>query len=172
MLSLQLKSGEYLTIGDDIAIQIFQQSGSAFSVAVKAPKEIPILRGAVAEHSGEQRSDGLRDQRSKTPSEKKWDARRLAAVEEKQERERAVKENKAAALNGMQESIDRMEAMLAQEKQRDDTEAALQKELRLLRMQLKRVMAAETISVEAKTMRSERTAGSPKRPDAARFAAK
>ena len=93
-------------------------------------------------------------------------------MEEKQERERAVKENKAAALNGMQESIDRMEAMLAQEKQRDDTEAALQKELRLLRMQLKRVMAAETISVEANTMRSERTAGSSKRPDAARFAAK
>ena len=77
--------------------------------------------------------------------------------EEKQERERAVKENKAAALNGMQESIGRMEAMLAQEKQSNDIDAALQKELRLLRMQLKRVMAAETISVEANTMRSERT---------------
>ena len=49
MLSLQLKSGDYLTIGDDIAVQIFQQSGSAFSVAVKAPREIPILRGEVLE---------------------------------------------------------------------------------------------------------------------------
>ena len=49
MLSLQLKSGEYLTIGDEIAVQIFEESGSTFRVAVKAPREIPILRGEVLE---------------------------------------------------------------------------------------------------------------------------
>ena len=27
MLSLQLKSGEYLTIGDDIVVQVFEQGG-------------------------------------------------------------------------------------------------------------------------------------------------
>ena len=31
MLSLQLKSGEYLTIGDDIAVQVFQ-TGPSFRV--------------------------------------------------------------------------------------------------------------------------------------------
>ena len=36
MLSLQLKSGEYLTIGDDIVVQVFEQGG-AIRVAVKAP---------------------------------------------------------------------------------------------------------------------------------------
>ena len=34
MLSLQLKSGEYLTIGDDIVVQVFEQGG-AIRVAVK-----------------------------------------------------------------------------------------------------------------------------------------
>ena len=43
MLSLQLKSGDYLTIGDEIAVQIFQQPGGAFSVSVKAPREIRNL---------------------------------------------------------------------------------------------------------------------------------
>ena len=28
MLSLQLKSGEYLTIGDDIVVQVFEQGGT------------------------------------------------------------------------------------------------------------------------------------------------
>ena len=59
MLSLQLKSGEYLTIGDDIAVQIFKQSGSVFRVEVKAPREVPILRGAVREKGGADRPDGL-----------------------------------------------------------------------------------------------------------------
>ena len=54
MLSLQLKSGEYLTIGEDIAVQIFQ-TGSSFRVAVKAPREIPIVRGEVLERQGEDR---------------------------------------------------------------------------------------------------------------------
>ena len=70
MLSLQLKSGDYLTIGDDIAVQIFQQSGSAFSVAVKAPREIPILRGEVLEREGEGRPDGLRSHRPQRPSKR------------------------------------------------------------------------------------------------------
>lgn len=37
MLSLQLKSGEYVTIGEEIAVQVFKQSGDSFHVAVKAP---------------------------------------------------------------------------------------------------------------------------------------
>ena len=48
MLSLQLKSGEYLTIGNDIVVQVFEQGG-AIRVAVKAPRELSILRGEVHE---------------------------------------------------------------------------------------------------------------------------
>lgn len=60
MLTLRLKSGEYLTIGDDIAIQVFRQAGDSVEVAVKAPREIPVLRGGVLERSGK-RPVGLRD---------------------------------------------------------------------------------------------------------------
>ena len=53
MLSLQLNSGEYLTIGKDTVIQVF--GGTAAKVAVQAPRELTILRGEVWE-----RNDGKR----------------------------------------------------------------------------------------------------------------
>lgn len=65
MLTLRLKSGEYLTIGDDIAIQVFRQAGDSVEVAVKAPREIPVLRGEVLERSGK-RPAGLRDSAKKS----------------------------------------------------------------------------------------------------------
>ena len=44
MLFLQLKPGEYLTIGEDIAVQVFHGPGTRIRVAVKAPKEVSIKR--------------------------------------------------------------------------------------------------------------------------------
>ena len=92
MLSLQLKSGEYLTIGDEIAVQIFEESGSTFRVAVKAPREIPILRGEVLESTGE-RPGGLREKRPKSPSAQARDAQRLR--ERTEQRRRAASEQAA-----------------------------------------------------------------------------
>ena len=83
MLSLQLKSGEYLTIGDDIVVQVFEQGG-AIRVAVKAPRALPILRGEVHERDG-QRPDGLLRQRPKTPSERVRNARRMEELARKKE---------------------------------------------------------------------------------------
>mgnify|MGYP002616546325 FL=1 len=94
MLSLQLKSGEYLTIGDEIAVQIFEESGSTFRVAVKAPREIPILRGEVLERTGE-RPGGLREKRPKSPSAQARDAQRLR--ERTEQRSRAEAERRRAA---------------------------------------------------------------------------
>ena len=59
MLFLQLKSGEYLTLGDDIVIQVFKESGERVRLAVKAPKDLTILRGEVLERAGAQRPDCL-----------------------------------------------------------------------------------------------------------------
>lgn len=59
MLFLQLKSGEYLTIGEDIAIQVFQDSGNRIRVGVNAPKDFTILRGEVLERTGAERPEGL-----------------------------------------------------------------------------------------------------------------
>ena len=55
MLSLQLKDGEYLTIGEDIVIQVF--TNSTVRLAVQAPREVPIVRGEVLERNGDQRPD-------------------------------------------------------------------------------------------------------------------
>ena len=52
MLKLSLTPGEYITIGEDM-------EGGRSYLAVKAPREIPILRGTVAERSGAKRPDGL-----------------------------------------------------------------------------------------------------------------
>ena len=71
MLSLQLKSGEYVTIGEEIAVQVFKQSGDSFHVAVKAPREVPILRGKVLERT-ERRPP-------QSPSEQRHNAKRLEA---------------------------------------------------------------------------------------------
>ena len=72
MLFLQLNPGEYLTIGEDIAVQVFLDSGSRIRVAVNAPKEMTILRGEVRERMGRGRPKGLMDPplpRTKAPSE-------------------------------------------------------------------------------------------------------
>ena len=60
MLSLQLKDGEYLTIGDDIVIQAF--TNSTVRVAVQTPKDMTVLRGEVLERNGEERPNCLYDQ--------------------------------------------------------------------------------------------------------------
>ena len=76
MLSLLLKSGEYLTIGENIVVQIFEESGDAFRVSVKAPREIPIVRGELLERTGE-RPDGLYKRRPKSPSERARNAKQM-----------------------------------------------------------------------------------------------
>ena len=54
MLSLQLKSGEYLTIGDDIVVQVFEQGGASnipwknwrpkMHLKVNEIKEVPVFK--------------------------------------------------------------------------------------------------------------------------------
>lgn len=67
MLLLMMKEGEYLTIGEDIVVQFFPDSKSRVRVAVKAPKDMTILRGELREKSGAQRPDGLVGPMAETP---------------------------------------------------------------------------------------------------------
>lgn len=53
MLRLRLKSGEYLTIGKDIAVQVFRRKGDCLEVAVEAPKDVIVLRGELYERDNE-----------------------------------------------------------------------------------------------------------------------
>ena len=75
MLSLKLKSGDYLTIGENITIQVFKQAGSAFCVEIQAPREIPILRGELHERLGE-RPEGLLPERPRSPARRRYDEKR------------------------------------------------------------------------------------------------
>ena len=59
MLFLQLKDKEYLTIGDDIVIQVF--TNATIQVSVQAPRELSVLRGEVLERNGSQRPRAVLD---------------------------------------------------------------------------------------------------------------
>lgn len=59
MLFFQLKEGEYFTIGENIAVQVFPYSGNRVRVGVTAPRDVSILRGELRERGGEARFQGL-----------------------------------------------------------------------------------------------------------------
>lgn len=61
MLFLALTPGDYLTIGDNVVIQLDKLAGNRCKLAVHAPKEVPVLRGKVAERASGERPDCLMD---------------------------------------------------------------------------------------------------------------
>ena len=61
MLCLSLAPGEYITIGDDVVVQLDGIAGDRSRLVVHAPREIPILRGSVLERNGGKRPDCVFD---------------------------------------------------------------------------------------------------------------
>ena len=59
MLKISLTQGEYLTIGGDIVVQLYRSEGGRSYLAIDAPREIPIVRGAVLEREGGRRPQRL-----------------------------------------------------------------------------------------------------------------
>jgi len=116
MLSLNLKSGEYLTIGDDIYIQFFKHSSTAFRASIHAPKSVTILRGEVHERTGE-RPEGLHDKPPKSPSERRYDAKHYEEwikKRELRERERQREaEARKAVMQELTEIAENMEELIA-----------------------------------------------------------
>lgn len=110
MLSMQMKSGEYLTIGDNVVVQLFKESGPQFRISIKAPREVPIVRGKVLERKGEERPEGLLDRKpKKSPSSQAHSERsreRLARREEARAREQKLRDD---TLKLLDEIIDGME---------------------------------------------------------------
>ena len=94
MLSLQLKSGEYITIGDDIVVQIFQD-GPVNRVSVQAPRELTILRGEVQERDGG-RPDGLLKKRPASPARREHNLRQSAKLAQKTAKRRSAAEELTA----------------------------------------------------------------------------
>ncbi len=61
MLKISLTPGEYLTIGDNVVVQLCRCEGGRAYLAVAAPREIPIVRGAALEREGGQKPACLTD---------------------------------------------------------------------------------------------------------------
>ena len=57
MLFLQFKTGEYMTIGEDVVVQVDDVSGGRCKLMVEAPREVPIVRGTVLERGGAERPE-------------------------------------------------------------------------------------------------------------------
>ena len=155
MLSLQLKSGEYLTIGEDITVQVFKQSGSAFCVSVKAPREVSVLRGEIHERSGE-RPDGLLEKRPKSMARRRYDAKRHAErLEEKAERERqrqSAAEEREETLRELAEVADHLDEWMAAH-----GSAGVQEKLKALCGRFAAIEAAQSGSAQENTARHEQT---------------
>ena len=57
MLFLQLKTGEYMTIGEDVIVQLNDVSGNRCKLMIEAPREVPVMRGELLERAGAERPE-------------------------------------------------------------------------------------------------------------------
>lgn len=55
MLCISMKPGEYFTVGGSTVIQLDRLTGERVHLTVNAPREVPVLRGAVLERNGGER---------------------------------------------------------------------------------------------------------------------
>lgn len=106
MLNLNLKEGEYLTIGDDIVVQTFPY-GSQTQVLIDAPREMTILRGKLRERGGEEKPGAvIEGYRKQTPS----DRRHAEARQEKLMKRRSSRESAQDALVEINAMLDALGA--------------------------------------------------------------
>ena len=61
MLCLALKQGEYMTIGGDVVIQLDRIAGDRCKLVIHAPRQVPVVRGAVLERAGKERPECVFD---------------------------------------------------------------------------------------------------------------
>lgn len=82
MLSLTLKSGEYITIGENVVVQTFTEAGNYIRVSIQAPREVTILRGELHERTDE-RPNFLHEKRPKSRSNQIRNAKNLERLTER-----------------------------------------------------------------------------------------
>lgn len=80
MLCLNLNQGEYMTIGDDVVVQLDHISGDRCKLVVHAPREMPIVRGAVLERNGGKRPKCVFDGPRYHRKEIIWDRSKAQAL--------------------------------------------------------------------------------------------
>ena len=80
MLCLNLNQGEYMTIGEDVVVQLDHISGDRCKLVIHAPREVPILRGEVLERTGGQRPQCVYDSHRYHKKEIIWNRSKAQAL--------------------------------------------------------------------------------------------
>ena len=80
MLSLQLKTGDYMTIGEDVVVQLDHISGDRCKLMIEAPREMAILRGEVLERTGGERPECVLDGPRRHRQEVIWNRSKTQAL--------------------------------------------------------------------------------------------
>lgn len=80
MLSLQLKTGDYMTIGKEVVVQLDHVSGDRCKLMVQAPKDMAILRGEVLERTGGERPECVFDGPRRHRQEVIWNRSKTQAL--------------------------------------------------------------------------------------------
>lgn len=80
MLCLNLNQGEYMTIGENVVVQLDRVSGDRCKLVIQAPKEVPVLRGEVLERNGGQRPECVFDSPRWHRRDLPWDQSKAQAL--------------------------------------------------------------------------------------------
>lgn len=80
MLSLQLKTGDYMTIGEEVVVQLDHISGDRCKLMVQAPRDMTILRGEVLERTGGERPECVFDGPRRHRQEVIWNRSKTQAL--------------------------------------------------------------------------------------------
>ena len=80
MLSLQLKTGDYMTIGEDVVVQLDLIFGDRCKLMIQAPRSQTILRGEVLERAGGQRPECVLDGPRRHRQELLWNRNKSQAL--------------------------------------------------------------------------------------------
>ena len=80
MLCLNLNQGEYMTIGEDVVVQLDHISGDRCKLMIEAPREMAILRGEVLERTGGERPECVLDGPRRHRQEVIWNRSKTQAL--------------------------------------------------------------------------------------------
>ena len=80
MLSLNLRPGEYMTIGGDVVVQLDRMSGDRCKLLIDAPRELTVLRGEVLERGGGQRPACVFDAPRQIVKQLPWNGEKKRAL--------------------------------------------------------------------------------------------
>lgn len=80
MLCLNLTPGEYMTIGENVVVQLDRVSGDRCKLVIEAPREISVLRGEVLERAGGERPSCVFDAPRWRQKELLWNRSKAQAL--------------------------------------------------------------------------------------------